>query len=206
MALPDYEPQLRPIQDKLHELLVSSSGYAEDQVLVADQNAPPAVGDYLTFRLVNGPTVGGARGERITEDLNADPGQEIILSSQGSQELVLYLQAFTRATNEGEEAPSAEAVLKCVQQQLRLSLNRAALSDLGVSIFDFGTPQDVPRPFGSRMEGRASLDLRLYVNEGASWRTGYIASCTPTGTLAGVVNPDAPSGPGGPGGPDSTPP
>lgn len=181
--LPDFEPQLRPLQDALHGLLVSASGLAEERVLLADQNAPPAAGDYLTFRLVNGPTVGGARGERISEDMSADAGQEIILSSQGTQELVLYLQAFTFATNEGEETPNAESILKCVQQQLRLSPNRAVLADLGVSIFDFGTPQDVPRPYGSRMEGRASLDLRLYVNEGARWRTGYIASCTPTGTL-----------------------
>lgn len=183
MPTPEFLPDFRPLTDEIHRLLVLASGLSDQQVLLADQDAPASSIDYLTFRLLGGASVGGARGEQITEDPEGEPGQEMILASRGSQEASLYLQAFTRATDPAQEQADAGSLLRCVQAQLRLTPTRDALYALGVSIFDFGVVQGVPGVYGSKFEGRATLDLRLYVNEGASWRTGYIASCTPSGTL-----------------------
>jgi hypothetical protein len=178
VAVPETTPDFTTVEDALFTAVREASGLPEAQLLLSDEDVPsPLEQDYLTLKMDGPFPLAGGDPETWKFDPQGENGQEMVLTGGGPAELVCSLQAYTKKTNGSD---SAQALLARVQAQLRLTPRRASLKAAGLSLFDLGRVQRVPRVYGPATEGRAFLDLRLYVHQGAVFRTGYIATCTPT--------------------------
>jgi hypothetical protein len=160
---------LPAIASLLRTAILTASGLEAGQVVFANQKARAPESDYLTIKLTGVLTLGGPKGEAHDFDAARSVGQEIELRAQGPAELGVSLQAFTL------DPDAAEALLVEVQGKLQLSVTSDALNAGGVSLFDFGRVQNVPRVYGGDVEGRATLDLRGLAVQTSTSRLGYIA-------------------------------
>jgi hypothetical protein len=156
----------------LRAQIVEITGLADGLVIFANQNARAPSSDYITMKIDGPRNIGGPKGEISTYDAGQPNGQEIELKVQGLGEYTIGLQAFSEKV---DVVNLAQTRLAQVQMALQLSQVRDVLKAAGLSIFDFGRIVSIPRVYGSAMEGRASLDLRGYGVQSASYRTGYIA-------------------------------
>jgi hypothetical protein len=152
--------------------VVAGTGLADGQVVLRDQNARAPAGTYLTVATDGPITVGGPKSVYQSYDATKPLGQEVGLTVQGPAEMRVSVQGYTGATV-GDA--NAQALLQQLRMYLQLPTTRDLLHLAGISVIDFGQVRRIPAVFGSAMEGRAILELRCYVNESATARTGYIS-------------------------------
>lgn len=173
------QPDLDAQPGALQVQVVAITGLADGQVIFSNQNArgPHTPADpndtYVTIKMDGPFTVGGPKLEQTGFDPNQAPGKEVWMTAAGPAELNFSIQAFSKATIGGM---SAYAMLAGLQIGLQLGVYRDALRAAGISIFDWGKVQNLAKVYGSAMEGRALLELRAYVQQAATFQTGYIAT------------------------------
>lgn len=125
----------------------------------------------------------GSPSERIVYDPARDAtGEGVELQSGGPAEVVLTLSVFTA------EAVGLTGALTRLARARSLLQNqetneRAALRDAGVTVSRFAGIGGVPALVGADIQGRASLELRLYVQDYASIFTTWIERATWSGAL-----------------------
>jgi len=172
----------RSTEETVRLAVVAASGLADTAVVFGDQKARVADGAYITVS-VDGPrTIGGPKGETATYDSSQAVGEEIELKLVGPAEVTIKLQAFTVGVT--HSTVDARALIARVQAGLQLSVRREEMRAFGLTIFDFGAVQYVPKTYGAEFEGRAMLDLRGYVVQEASARVGYIETADVTVTVS----------------------
>lgn len=130
----------------------------------------PAGEPHITLML--GPSVPvGIDGVWDSTDLTRAAGQEIKLATIAIRAVTLTLQCFG-GTPAG--AGSAVALLTKVREKLALPSIRTALNVAGISPFAPGAVQTVPQVQGSKLEPRAVLEVRCYVDASESEYVGFI--------------------------------
>lgn len=116
----------------------------------------------------------------LSYDSQAPAGQEITISTREHTEFAVSVQVFT-ADVVGDNA--APAILNRVRNALGLEGQVNAFAVQSLAMVDRGTVQNLTDLLETRFEGRASLDVRFRVSDGAADKTGYIATVGPiTGT------------------------
>lgn len=167
---------LKAIHNALQAQIVALSALPDGQVVFANQNARApgnqnplnAALDYISIQ-TNGPfTVGGQKYQAETYDGTKPNGQEIQKTVQGPARMTVSVQAYT------VDFEQARQTLQNVQAGLQTRGTLDALIAAGITFYDFGSVLDVPKPYGSAMEGRAVLDLGIYVQQVATSKQGYI--------------------------------
>jgi len=161
------------------------------QVVFANQNARAPNEDYVTVK-PDGPfSVGTGKALVESYDNTQPQGQEVGKTYQGPAEMRLSIQAFTVGFE------NAIPILEAIQMAFQTRPVLDALETAGITVIDHGRIQSVPKVYGSDMEGRAVLEMRLYVQQSITVRTGYIAKINGAAPLAnGTWNP-ASGGPTG---------
>jgi len=161
------------IENALRAWVLTASNLDEQHVIWSNQDGNRPSGDVITLKLGDGIPLGAFDAIEEKTDLARPAGQEVELQVQGPREMVLAIQCFTDSDS-GDA--TARAVLSTVQTKARLPSIAAALEAAGVSIFDLGRVQYVPAINGTDFEGRAVLEVRLYVVDTASEFTSYVST------------------------------
>lgn len=161
---------IKLFEDAIRAAVLAGSGLTDGQVIFRDQYADAPAGEYVTVATDGPETIGWQKA--VSQSFDAGQvGQEVGLSMQGPAEMRVALQGYSGPTT-GDG--NAQATLQKVKMYLQTPSARAVLNAAGIGIFDFGKVQRIPRVYGASMEGRASLELRCYVNESVVDRAGYI--------------------------------
>lgn len=166
-------------EDAIRVAVKTAAGFADSQVIWANQNGPQPGGDYITL-LMGGTLALGIDADPHDYSSGGDAGQEITLQVLGNREFTLTAQGFTAST---VGASAARALMSKVQTRLSLGSIREGLGEAGLSCFDSGSVSYVPGIKGTGFEGRAVWTSRWYLLESASELTGYIASMEDPSTL-----------------------
>lgn len=161
------------IEDAIRTWVMGATGYADAQVMFADEHTDAPSGDWITVRIGDLISRAGTPSEVQTYDAAQTAGSEVELKNEAPEELIVSIQAFTADTRGNS---SARAVLTKARAGLGLGLYRDALNAAGLGLIDEGNVLWVPQPFGTRIEGRATLDVRFLLVQTASERVGYIAT------------------------------
>lgn len=161
------------IEDAIRAWVMGAAGYSEAQVLFSDQAADAPSTNYVTVQVGDFVRRGGPAETDHNYDGARPAGQEIEIQARHPGEIVVSLQAFT---DEVHGDASARSLLTKVQAALELETYRDPLNDAGLGVVDVGVVDSVPQFFGTRAEGRATLDVRFFVVQTATERVGYIAT------------------------------
>lgn len=159
----------------IHGVIVQASGLSAQNVFWASQTADvnkPA-GQHTTLQFISEIGVGLNSENILTYDENQPNGQEIGHAHVVIRELVLSLQVIG-GTTVGDG--SARDIATKIQRRLKLPTVREPLSAVGLSLFDYGVVQSLPAILDADFEARAVFELRFYLREIETERTGYIAS------------------------------
>jgi hypothetical protein len=163
------------MQAAIKSAVVAGTGLRADNVLWAYQKfqggARPANERHITMLI--GPSAPlGIDGYTTFYDDSRAVGEEVELRTISIREFGVLIQCFggTPAGN-----GSALATLQRFRDRLALPSVRDYLTAAGVSPFSPGTVNYVPGVEGTKFEGRATLEMRCYVNASESDYAGYIA-------------------------------
>jgi len=171
------------VQDAIFDWVVASTGLADSVVTWRDQNDPAPVAAHVALHL-SGPIVLGQDAQTTAYDPLAAPGQEITLGVEGDRELGLRVEFYSPDTASATDAMSrAASFLTACQLPTKREILRAA----GLSLIDLGRPDYVPSIQEIEFQGRAFVDMRLYMRDLASERTGLIESAELTNLDTGGV-------------------
>lgn len=125
---------------------------------------------------------GGARGLAETSLVYngaAPAGQEVELNTREHTEFTVSVQVFTKDVL---GAASASALANRIRNAAVKQLQGDAFATVNLAVVDRGTVQNMTDLLDTRFEGRAALDVRFRVSDGAQDKTGYIATVGPIGS------------------------
>ena len=169
MAL-DYDA----MEAALKSAVVAGTGLPAANVVWAYQpfqaGARPSNERHITMLL--GPSVPiGIDGYTTTYDESRALGEEIELATISQREFGVLFQCFGGPPAGNR---SALATLQRFRDRLALPSVRGYLTDAGMSPFSPGVVNYVPGVDGTRFEGRATLETRLYIDASESDFVGFI--------------------------------
>lgn len=190
------------IEDALRVWVKTSTGYADSQVIWADQTARRPEGDFITLKLTDVISFTGPDELLQLQDLSR-VGEEIEAQVMGRREFGVSLQAFSSAVCSpgslvnpfplGFSDATARAALARCQLGLSLPSVRDTLAAEGATPFDIGSVQNLTALVGTKFEGRALLEVRFYCTMTISEFTTYIEHVNttdyigpPNGTWDGI--------------------
>lgn len=160
------------LENALRTWVKTGSGFADDKVIWADQDAPQPSGNYITLRIGDVSPVGPDELRTYTH-ADADPGEEIELQAIGMREFVVSVQAFgTPTSGDG----TARETLLNVLGALRLPSVRNALVAADLTPYQAGPVQNLSTLVQTKFESRAALEVWFYTSSAISEFTGYIES------------------------------
>jgi hypothetical protein len=158
-------------ENGIRQWVIAATGISPTKVIRAEQDGPRPVAPFVEVRVGDALALGAADGLEQYFDALADPGQEVTQVVRAQREVSVTLRAFTDAAVGGS---SARALLARVQASLGFAEVRDVLHDAGITCFDRGSVQHLPGVLDTRWEGRATLTVRVYVEDTAILTTGYI--------------------------------
>lgn len=179
----------KDIEDALFAFAKASTGYADAAIIFDSQDLlSPEPTPYVTIRVGDLLNI-GIDGTAYSFDANRPTGEEIHRTTQGMRDLIVSFAFFTPAVVGSATARTAAAKMQAdlSRQSLRDALNAA-----GLGVMDPGAVRWVPKINNTTFEGRAVLEVRFAVPQGAVDATGYIALVNATPTINGVQLPVIP--------------
>lgn len=162
------------VEDALQAIVVRLTGLPGERVIWETQGGPRPEGAFVSLRLdgTDSPGWEGERRQRDAED--PQPGADLVLEVAKQAESTLTLVAYSGRDVIGDA--SASVMLRRVRNGLDLASVTEELDEAGVSIFAVGTVQTIPSFLNTGFEGRATLDARLRVTDGAEELDTWIES------------------------------
>ena len=148
------------------------------RIIFTHQQTPPL--PYLTLSL--GPVRSVTPIDEVvsTTDLTQPAGQEVQQSVYGQRTFTVSVQAFTiQETGAG----TAKELLASALLRAATPTQRALFNVAGIA-FLYAEPLNALPRLGPVGQGRAAVNLHFAVVDSIVNPTGYIASCTPAGTLS----------------------
>lgn len=172
---------LAAVQDAIFDWTKAASGFADGLILWRDQDDPSPVSDFIVLHLT-GPFVLGQDSQSEAYDALGPPGGEVLLGVEGDREVGLRVEFFTSATASGTDAMArAGSFVTACQLPTKREILRAA----GLSLFDLGRVEYAPSVQEAGFQGRAFVDMRLYLRDVAQERIGLIESAELTNLTTG---------------------
>jgi hypothetical protein len=166
------------IEDALYDWLHGVTGLP---VIWSAQDVDQPATDYLSMQL-DGPFPVGRDYQRSLPAETPTDGAELELVTVGEREVHLTINAFSAAVTGASTAARyvSKAQLALSQQGYRRGLKAA-----GISVFDFGRPQQLPQLLEADFQGRVAWRLRFSVRDGLSEFVTYIEKVTGTHSIDG---------------------
>lgn len=176
-------PEEGVVENLIREWVKRGSGLDNAHVIWKHQDTNSPGGSYVAIELGDQVALGSTDAVLETTDLSRPNGEEVELAVLGQREMVVSVEVFTPGKTRKESA--ARAIANRIQTSLSLSSVRDLLAQRGLSAFDRGTVRYVPGIRGADFEGRAVLEVRLYVPHRLVERVGYIGSVELTNLSTG---------------------
>lgn len=166
------------LQSAIRQWVKDTSGFDDEKVVWAEQDAVRLAPPFITLRLGDLVTLGAVDEVTTASDESAPGGQEMTQTVIGRRELPVTLQCF------GKTEASAMKILSQVVTSLGLDVHSDPLEEAGISFYQVGPVQNVTALLETTYEPRALVELRGYVTEEVSAQTTYIQSARVTNEIA----------------------
>lgn len=149
--------------------------------ILAKQKAPQPALPYCTVAIIDGPRkFSGVDPVDMVTNLGNPLGQEIEMTVRAEREITVSVQAFTAGAI---GAAPARDLLHKASVALVLPSGHDTLFAAGLTVIEAADIQALDAVMETAFEGRASMDVRMYLKDLAVEKTGYIATVTgPAGT------------------------
>lgn len=174
----------KQIEDAVKAWLGAATGLPPTNVVIADQNAPPPDGSYVSVR-VGASISRGVDELHQTETVGAPAGEEVEFRLHSDRTVTVTVTAYSASTTDESGADVAVDVLEKARNKLGLPTIRDALNTAGLGVVEQGQVQNLSAVAGADFEGVASLDVRFSFRQTNTERTGYIATVEVTNTETG---------------------
>lgn len=174
------------IEDALFDLVQASTEFADENIFFSDQDGiSPQPSPYATISIGDLNRVGIDASTRDFDGART-AGSEIVRTTMGMRELVCAFSFFTPKT---VGATTAWSIAAKLEAELQLSSVRDGLNAVGLGVANVGSVRWVPKLNNTEFEGRAMLEVRFNVPQGASDAIGYIETVNVTPVIDGVTLP-----------------
>lgn len=160
--------------------LRTSTGLADDKVILEDQVGPGLAAPFATVKLHQAVKPFGQDFRDHSYDGAAPAGEELELFATGPRLVAVSINVYSKGTT-GNAA--AAALLANARDGLELESTTAALAAAGAALQDCSEVRELNALLETSFRGRAHLDLTLNVSSFASERTTYIETVSGTGTV-----------------------
>jgi len=158
-------------QAAVRDWLVASTGIPTERVIMSNQNGPRPAVPFAEVAFDELVPLGAVDAVDQSFDASGDPGAEVTITSHGVRDQGVRVRVYTdRAVGDS----SARVLLARAQAVLALPGARAGFHAAGATVWDRGTVAPIPAVLDTRWEGRAELEIRLYVEVQATEQVGYI--------------------------------
>ena len=162
------------LENLIHGQIVAASGLPATSVIWEHQNRDRPVAPFISLRLEDSNTIAQHTAEQTIRD-NPAPvaGQEILLGIVKTIEFTLFVSVVTVPT---AGSLSAFARLQAIRSMLETETIQDPFFAAGVSLWECGQIQNVPRILETQFEGRATLPLKFRCADQVEIATTYIES------------------------------
>lgn len=159
------------LENAIRQWILATGLVTTEKVILAGQDGPRPAVPFFEVRLGDMEAVGAADARSEDYDSGAPAGQEITETVRGMREFPVFIRCFTTSA---VGSSSARALLSQVQTALGLPDVRDIIRAAGMTCWDTGRVQTLPAVLDTKWEGRATLTVRMYAEEHAIQKTGYI--------------------------------
>lgn len=181
----DYEA----IEDALFDAVKASTQYLDANIIFDSQDGiSPAPTPYATIRIGDLIDI-GQDASSWDFDRARPAGEEIVRTVSGMRYLMVTFAFFSPDTDADPTGRVARSAASKMQVDLGLESIRSALNQAGLGVLDKGNPQWVPKLNNTDFEGRAMVEVRFAVAQGAQDKTGYIDTVNAVPIIDGVTLP-----------------
>lgn len=172
------------IEDALREYAFTATGLGPQALIFEGQNGsvPDPTSPFMTIAL--GDLVKKGRDSVSTRFDAGEVGEEIRIQTFGLRKLTVTFQAFgPKTTTPDNSEPTARTLASKLEAYIELPSVRGRLNAAGLGVLEVGPVRWLPKLVNTKFEGRALLEVKFAVGQGAEDALGYFDKVSGTATV-----------------------